>query len=74
MALVMGLYESISTAAPGIGITAGGAIAALASPRAALATAGIGGLAVTLTAWRLITPPHKHPHLADEPAPRLPVE
>jgi predicted MFS family arabinose efflux permease len=56
MALVMSLNESIAQAVPGIGIALGGAIAALAGARTALAVAGIGALAMTLVAWLVLRP------------------
>ncbi len=56
MALVMSLQESIAAAMPGVGFVLGGLIAALASPRAALAVAGAGSLAVTVAAWRVLRP------------------
>jgi predicted MFS family arabinose efflux permease len=51
MALVLSLNESLFQAVPGAGIVVGGAIAALAGPRAALAVGAIGSLAVTLAMW-----------------------
>jgi MFS family permease len=51
MALMMSLYEALFQSVPGAGIVIGGAITALASPRAALAVAGAGSLAVTVVAW-----------------------
>lgn len=45
-ARVVGLLESLAAAAPGIGYVAGGALAALWSPRAAYAVAAVGILAV----------------------------
>ena len=47
MALIMSLSESIFQAVPGGGILIGGAIAATAGPRAALAVAGGGALVVS---------------------------
>jgi predicted MFS family arabinose efflux permease len=47
MALVTSLHESISQAAPGIGIALGGALTALASPRVALGVAAAGALVIT---------------------------
>lgn len=51
MALTLTLNESLSQAAPGVGILLGGAIAALAGARAALAVAGAGALVITLAVW-----------------------
>jgi hypothetical protein len=51
LALMLSLNESISEAVPGAGIVLGGAIAALASPRAALAVGGAGSLVVALATW-----------------------
>jgi predicted MFS family arabinose efflux permease len=56
MAMVMGFQESLVQAVPGIGIAAGGLIAALASPRVALAVAGAGGLAITAASWIVLRP------------------
>jgi hypothetical protein len=56
MALMMGLQESLLQAVPGVGIVVGGAIAALASPRAALAVAGAGALAITALSWIVLRP------------------
>jgi hypothetical protein len=47
---INGLVESLHTAAPGAGYVLGGAIAALASPRATFWVAGIGALLVLLAA------------------------
>ena len=58
MTLMMSFNESMAEAIPGIGILLGGALAAIAGPRAALAVAGVGGLLVTaviayaLRSWR----------------------
>jgi hypothetical protein len=46
MARMMSVNESLGQAVPGIGIALGGALAALASPRAALAVAGVGALVI----------------------------
>ena len=51
MALMMSLYEALFQSVPGAGILIGGAITALWSPRAALAVAGAGALAITVSAW-----------------------
>ncbi len=56
MAMMMSLNESMFQAVPGGGILLGGAIASLASPRAALAVAGGGALAITAFAWVVLTP------------------
>jgi len=54
MTLMMSFSESMAEAVPGFGILLGGAVATLASPRAALATAGAGALVVTgLIAYKL---------------------
>ena len=52
-ARVNGLFESAATIAPGIGFALGGALAALASPRAVYLAAGLGGLVAVAwaTAW-----------------------
>jgi predicted MFS family arabinose efflux permease len=51
MALTMGLTESIIQGMPGAGILLGGALAAAAGPRAALAVGGIGALATSVVMW-----------------------
>jgi predicted MFS family arabinose efflux permease len=56
MALIMSLNESIFQAMTGIGFALGGALAALAGPRAALAVGGAGSLAVIVLAWLLLAP------------------
>jgi hypothetical protein len=56
MALMMGLQESLLQALPGVGILVGGAIAALASPRAALSVAGAGALAIAALSWIVLRP------------------
>jgi hypothetical protein len=48
-ARVSGLWEALMTAATGMGFIGGGAVAALAGPRAVYVIAGLGGLAVVLT-------------------------
>jgi predicted MFS family arabinose efflux permease len=54
MALIMSLSESIFQAVPGAGILIGGAIAATAGPRVALAAAGGGALVVASLAWTML--------------------
>jgi MFS family permease len=56
MAMMMSLNESILQAVPGAGILIGGAITAIASPRAAFAVAGMGALLITALAWAMLTP------------------
>jgi len=56
MAMMMSLNESIFQAVPGGGIALGGTLAALASPRIALAVAGGGALLVTAATWALLGP------------------
>jgi MFS transporter len=51
MALMMSFNEALFQSVPGAGIVIGGAITALGSPRAALAVAGAGSLAITAAAW-----------------------
>jgi len=67
MALVMSFSESLSEAMPGIGILLGGAIAALATPRAALATAGGGALVIAAFVWAMVTPHRGYHQTASEP-------
>jgi len=55
MALMMSLQESLYQTVPGAGILLGGTIAALGSPRAALAVAGAGSLVITLLVWVMLT-------------------
>jgi MFS family permease len=56
MTLMMSLNESMFQAVPGAGILLGGALAAIGSPRLALAVAGTGALAVTAAAWIVLRP------------------
>jgi Major Facilitator Superfamily len=51
MAMMMSFNESLFQSVPGAGILLGGTITALGSPRAALAVAGVGSVAVTVVAW-----------------------
>jgi MFS family permease len=51
MAMMMSLYEALFQSVPGAGMLIGGGLTALGSPRTALAVAGAGSLAVTVTAW-----------------------
>lgn len=69
MALVMGLTESVNQAAPGIGILLGGAITALADPRAALVVAGAGSLAFAAAVWVALRP-SAMPAIPSEPVER----
>jgi hypothetical protein len=71
MALIMSFNESVTQLVPGAGIALGGAIATVAGPRASLALAGAGGLAVTAVVWVLLrsgVPRRRTRHL-DCPAP-----
>ncbi len=56
MAMVMSFADSLYPMMTGAGIVTGGAIAALAGPRIALATAGCGALAVTAIVWIVLRP------------------
>lgn len=69
MALMMSFNESITQAVPGGGILLGGALATLASPRAALALGGVGGLAVTVAGWILLRPAPRRNRAHIDPAP-----
>jgi hypothetical protein len=51
MALMMSLTESIIQGVPGAGILIGGALAAIAGPRAALALGAVGSIAVGFAVW-----------------------
>lgn len=77
MARVMSLNESLGQAVPGIGIALGGALTALASPRTALAVAGVGSLVVTVLAAVVLAGdgpgPEPQPALEEPPAPHLPA-
>ena len=53
---MMSLNESMFQAIPGVGIVLGGAIAALAGPRAALGVAGLGSLVVMVAVWVALRP------------------
>lgn len=56
MAMVMSLNESLSQAAPGVGILLGGLLAAWGNPRIALAVAGVGSLAFAIAVWIVLRP------------------
>lgn len=74
MALMMSLNESLFQSIPGAGILLGGAITALGSPRAALAVAGAGSLAITVAAWFALSALAPRPDPQADPAragPRL---
>jgi MFS family permease len=58
---VMALYESVATAAPAVGFAIGGAIAALASPRAAYLAAAGGILLTLLVAGLLVRSSRRGP-------------
>jgi predicted MFS family arabinose efflux permease len=64
MALIMSLSESIFQAVPGGGILIGGAIAATAGPRAALAVAGCGALIISAVAWTVLRVEPTSPRVA----------
>ncbi len=69
MALIMSFNDSMSKAVPGLGIVAGGVIATLAGPRAALAVGAAGSLAIAAASWAVLRP---HPVVlrpAAEPPP-----
>jgi MFS family permease len=61
MAVLMSLNEALFQALPGPGILLGGAIGAVAGPRAAFAAGGVGALAIAVVAPRALrglgTPP-----------------
>jgi hypothetical protein len=63
MALMMSFHEALFQSVPGAGILIGGAVTALGSPRAALAVAGVGSLAITAAAWFTLAElaPHRPP-------------
>ncbi len=65
MALVMSLNQSITQAAPGIGILVGGLITALASARLAFAVAGAGSVLFAVMVW-VVLRPSAMPPLPDE--------
>jgi hypothetical protein len=52
----MSFTESIIEAVPGVGIALGGAIAAMAGPRVALAVAAAGSLGIAVLAWVMLRP------------------
>lgn len=56
MAMVMSFADSLYPIVTGVGIVIGGAIAALAGPRAALAAAGCGAVVVTAVVWLVLRP------------------
>jgi MFS family permease len=67
-AQVNALIEAIHTAGPGAGFVIGGAVAALASPRAAYLVAAIGALAVVLMAARALLSMPRRTRTAPAPA------
>lgn len=67
MAMMMSLYEALFQSVPGAGILLGGAIMAVASPRAALGVAAVGSLAVTAVAWVALAGLGPHPASEVEP-------
>lgn len=70
MALMMSFNESLTQSVPGLGILLGGALATLASPRAALGVGGVGGMIVTCAAWVLLGPvAHRARPAVEEPEP-----
>jgi MFS family permease len=73
MALIMSFNESVSLFVPGIGITLGGTVAALADPRAAWATAAVGSLAVAAAAWIMLRPTLQRAPTPPEPTRRDPT-
>jgi hypothetical protein len=68
MAIVVSLNEAIAQATPGVGILLGGAIAALASARVALAVAAAGSLGFTVLAWVALRPSQLGPPKQAAPA------
>lgn len=54
MTVTMSLNQAIFQASPGLGFLIGGALAALAGPRAAIAVAGAGSLVVTAAMWAIL--------------------
>jgi hypothetical protein len=76
MALMMSLNESIIQGVPGAGILLGGALAAAAGPRAALAAGGIGSLATSFAVLVMLRPgalQSEPSGTADEPPPVGPL-
>jgi hypothetical protein len=53
---MMSFNDSMFQFMPGAGMVVGGAIAALAGARVALAVAGAGALAITATVWVVLRP------------------
>lgn len=70
MALIMSLNDSMFQTVPGLGILLGGSITALGSPRAALAVAGAGSLAVAAAAWLALTSLSSRERLRVDPVAR----
>ena len=68
MALMMSLNEFNFQAVPGAGILLGGAIAALAGSRTALAVGGAGSLLVAVAVWKLLRGVGPASVLSGEPA------
>lgn len=72
MAMMMSFTESLTEAVPGVGIVIGGAIAALAGPRPAMAVAGAGSLVIAGVVWVMLRPSSGRDRSA--PLPPLPTE
>jgi len=68
---MMSVNESMFELIPGIGILLGGAIAAVAGPRAALAVAGLGSLVVMVAVWVVLRPGVLRSELAEAGPPPL---
>ncbi|HEY7151680.1 MAG TPA: MFS transporter [Solirubrobacterales bacterium] len=73
-ARVMSLVDSVARAAPGVGFVLGGAIAAMFSPRASYAVAGVGVIAVLAIAFAALSRAgwRGEPVAAPEPEPFAP--
>ncbi len=70
MALVMSLNQSITQAAPGIGILLGGLITTLFNPRVAFVVAGAGSVIYAISVWVALRPSGMpEPLLDPEPVP-----
>jgi predicted MFS family arabinose efflux permease len=73
MALMMSLNESIIQGVPGAGILVGGALAAAAGPRPALALGGVGAVATSVAVWVVLRPAGVKGGQVDVPGEPAPV-
>ncbi len=69
---MMGAVESLGAVSPALGLSLGGSLAALSSPRTALLAVGLGAIATTAAFVRLSLPPTAAPAADDDSDSELP--